>query len=71
MSAPRDEDRPAIDESCAGIPTGFPLLDRALGGGLKGVRVIVVGARPSVGKTSFGQQIAESLSRAHEQKGAQ
>lgn len=47
----------ASGEVSPGIPTGFPMLDRALGGGLKGGRVIVLGARPSVGKTSLGQQV--------------
>ena len=41
-----------------GISTGLPLLDRALGGGLKPGRVVVIAARPSIGKTSFATQIA-------------
>jgi replicative DNA helicase len=44
-------------------PTGFSMLDRALGGGLKDGKVIVLGARPSVGKTSLGQQIALAVAR--------
>lgn len=51
----------ATGQVTPGIPTGFPLLDRGLGGGLKGGRVIVVGARPSVGKTSLSQQIGVSV----------
>lgn len=47
----------AAGEVASGMPTGFEALDRALGGGLKGGRVVVLGARPSVGKTSLGQQI--------------
>ena len=45
-------------ETPSGIPTHLPTLDRALGGGMKGGRVIVVVARPSVGKTSLASQIA-------------
>lgn len=47
----------AAGEVASGMPTGFEAFDRALGGGLKGGRVVVLGARPSVGKTSLGQQI--------------
>lgn len=50
-------DNVARGEVTPGIATGFSMLDRALGGGLKGGRVVVVGARPSVGKTSLSQQI--------------
>lgn len=42
----------------AGITTGLPLLDKALGGGLKGGKVIVLAARPGVGKTSLAIQVA-------------
>lgn len=41
-----------------GVPTGLPRLDSALGGGLKPGKVVVLAARPSVGKTSLAQQIA-------------
>jgi len=41
----------------AGLRTGFGDLDDALGGGLKPGRVIVIAARPSIGKTSFATQI--------------
>lgn len=44
-----------------GIPTGFASLDRALGGGLKPGKVIVLGARPTVGKTSKAGQIATNV----------
>jgi len=40
-----------------GIPTGLPRLDEALGGGIKPGKVIVLAARPSVGKTSLATQI--------------
>lgn len=41
----------------AGIPTGFPRLDGMLGGGLKPGNQVVIAARPSVGKSSIGQQL--------------
>lgn len=34
-----------------GIPTGFPIYDRAIGGGLRKGTVNVIGARPKTGKT--------------------
>ena len=49
-----------------GIPTGFIDLDRLLGG-LHGSDLIIVGARPAVGKTSFltslALQVAEKAAR--------
>lgn len=47
----------ASGEAVSGIPTRIPALDKALGGGLKGGKVVVVAARPSIGKTSLSQQI--------------
>ncbi|HWD24439.1 MAG TPA: replicative DNA helicase, partial [Acidimicrobiales bacterium] len=44
-------------ESITGIPTGFDLLDHQLAG-LQNSNLIVVGARPSVGKTAFALNIA-------------
>jgi replicative DNA helicase len=41
-----------------GTPSGIARLDSAFGGGLKPGRLIVLGARPSVGKTSLAGQIA-------------
>lgn len=40
-----------------GISTGLPGLDEALGGGMWPGKVIVIAARPGVGKTSLAQQI--------------
>lgn len=47
----------AAGDATPGIPTGFERLDGALGGGLKAGRVIVLAARPSVGKTSLATQL--------------
>lgn len=48
-----------------GIPTGLPDFDGALGGGLKPGKVYVIGARPSVGKTSLAAEIAIAFGRAN------
>jgi len=36
-----------------GMPTGFIDVDRLLGGGAKNSQLLIIGARPSMGKTSF------------------
>ncbi len=46
-----------------GVPTGFIDLDEILSG-LQRQNLIVVGARPSQGKTSFALQIASNIARA-------
>lgn len=51
-------------ETTSGIPTGLTNLDWALAGGLKPGKVIVLAARPSVGKTSFAQQIGLTVAAA-------
>ena len=48
------------DGSLTGIPTGMPDLDR-MTGGLRAGEMIVLAARPSMGKTSLGMQICESV----------
>lgn len=48
-----------------GIPTGFPVYDKAIGGGLRKGTVNVIAARPKVGKTllsnNIGYYIANTL----------
>ncbi|HSK68289.1 MAG TPA: replicative DNA helicase [Candidatus Limnocylindria bacterium] len=46
----------------AGVPTGFTMLDRLLTG-LHAGELVLVGARPSMGKTSFAMNIASSAAR--------
>ncbi|MCS7090871.1 MAG: replicative DNA helicase [Verrucomicrobiota bacterium] len=48
----------------SGLPTGFPDLDR-LTTGLHGGEMIVIAARPSVGKTSLAMNIAEHVAIDH------
>ena len=43
--------------------TGIPTLDRLLSGGLRDEQLVIVAARPSVGKSSFAQQLALSSAR--------
>lgn len=47
-------------EESQGIPTGFSEVD-AVTGGLHGSEVIVIGARPAIGKTAFAISLAENL----------
>ena len=44
-----------------GIPTGFSDLDRLLGGGLKKQEMVVLAARPSIGKTALALNIARNI----------
>lgn len=44
-----------------GIPTGFPDLDFQLGQGFQKKDLIIIGARPSVGKTSFSLSLAHNM----------
>ena len=46
-----------------GLPTGFPVLDAALGGIQPGVVTILAG-RPSMGKSSLARSIADSVAAA-------
>lgn len=53
------------DPKAKGIPTGFEEFDRVTNG-LCGPDMIVIGARPSVGKTSFMMNIVERVCIDHE-----
>lgn len=44
-----------------GIPTGYHGLDEKLGGGLHPGEVVIIAARPSIGKTSLGCNIVRHL----------
>lgn len=48
---------------CGQVPTGWPDLDEKLGGGMSAGSLVIVGARPSVGKTSAALGMA--LAAAH------
>ncbi|OQY26265.1 MAG: replicative DNA helicase [Anaerolineaceae bacterium 4572_32.1] len=50
-----------------GVPTGFPRLDRLLGG-LQRSDLIIVAARPAMGKTSLALNIAHNASIKHQQR---
>ena len=43
------------------VPTGFPLLDKILDGGLYGPGLYILGAISSLGKTTFALQIADNI----------
>ena len=45
----------------SGIPTGYPDLDRLIGGGLKPGEMIVLAARPSIGKTAMALNIVRNI----------
>ena len=47
------------------IPTGFDLLDRRIGGWEPG-ELIVIGSRPSVGKTSLGLSLMRNVAVVHD-----
>lgn len=44
-------------------PTHIPAMDRLLSGGLRDEQLVIVAARPSVGKSSFAQQLALNSAR--------
>jgi replicative DNA helicase len=46
------------------IPTGYPALDDNLQGGLYESELIIVGARPGIGKTIFGLGVAMNAARS-------
>ncbi len=44
-----------------GLPTGYPDLDRLIGGGLKPGEMFVLAARPSIGKTAMALNIVKEI----------
>ncbi len=46
-----------------GVPTGFRLLDRLLGGGFGKTDLVILAARPGMGKTSFALNIAVNVAK--------
>lgn len=44
-----------------GIPTGFPIYDKAIGGGLRRKTVNLIAARPKTGKSVFGDAVAVNV----------
>lgn len=54
--------RQDIDNSA--IPTGFRELDKLLNGGLKGGQMVIVAARPGVGKSTIALDIMRNLAKA-------
>ena len=45
-----------------GIPSGYSVLDKYLSGGLNKSDLILIGARPAMGKTSFALNLAQNIS---------
>ena len=52
-----------------GIPTGFPMLDKLLGG-LQDSDLVIVAGRPSMGKTSLVLSMAQTAARKFNQRAA-
>lgn len=48
-----------------GLPTGFPSIDR-MTGGLKGGQLIIIAARPAMGKSVFGMNIVRNVCKQPE-----
>ena len=52
---------PKEKEQYMGIPTGFSYLDKVLAGGFHRSDLILIGARPGMGKTSFALNVARNM----------
>lgn len=48
-----------------GLSTGWPIFDKAIGGGLRRKCVDVIGARMKIGKSFIGEQVSVYLSKTH------
>lgn len=46
-----------------GIPTGFPVYDQAIGGGLRKGTINVIGARPKTGKTLLSDNMGRNVAK--------
>lgn len=55
------DDLTTTDPQLALVQTGFHDLDRYLGGGLEPGNLIVIGARPRIGKSAFGLQLGRHI----------
>lgn len=51
-----------VDGSIKPVSTGFPDLDKKLGGGMARGTLLVVAGRPAMGKTAFGLSVARNVS---------
>ena len=56
--------RMSRENGCIGLDTGFPSLNHYIGGLQKG-KLYIVGARPSMGKSSFVMNIAEYVAKTN------
>ena len=54
-----------IPAELTGLPTGFPSIDR-MTGGLKGGQLIIIAARPAMGKSVFGMNIVRNICKLPE-----
>lgn len=54
-----------VDSGKGAVSTGFEPLDGILGGGMLRSGLYVLAARPGMGKTTFGIQIADSIAKAY------
>lgn len=50
------------------VPTGYPLIDSCLRGGMRPTQLIIVGARPATGKTTLALNIAANIIDANNGK---
>lgn len=58
------QQRAASDSSLIGVPTGFADLDR-MTRGLQEGQMVVIGARPSIGKSTLGMDLARAAAIKH------
>lgn len=59
-----DRYREAMEKkSDRAVSTGFPTLDRLTGGGFRGSKLIIIAARPRIGKTALMLNMASNMAR--------